>query len=95
MTLLADFLAARWQQQAIPCATLLMGKGVLDEQQPGYVGTYAVAGSECGVSELIEQADMTICVGVRFTDTLTAGFTHNLPVAQLIDIQPFAASVVG
>lgn len=105
VTLLADFLAARWQQQqalarlrqqrAIPCATLLMGKGVLDEQQPGYVGTYAAAGSERGVSELIEQADVTICVGVRFTDTLTAGFTHNLPAAQLIDIQPFAASVAG
>ena len=105
VALLADFLAARWQQQAtlarlrqlraIPCATLLMGKGVLDEQLPGYVGTYAAAGSESGVCELIEQTDATICVGVRFTDTLTAGFTQDLPTEQVIDIQPFAASVAG
>ncbi|WP_311791143.1 MULTISPECIES: thiamine pyrophosphate-binding protein [Pantoea] len=105
VALLADFLAGRWRQQqalarlrqqrAIPCATLLMGKGVLDEQQPGYVGTYAAAGSESGVSEAIEQADVTLCVGVRFTDTLTAGFTQNFAPSQLIDLQPFAASVAG
>ncbi|WP_239954297.1 thiamine pyrophosphate-binding protein [Pantoea sp. Z09] len=105
VALLADFLAARWQQQAvlarlrqrraIPSATLLMGKGVLDEQQPGYVGTYAAAGSASGVSEAIEQTDVTLLVGVRFTDTLTAGFTQNFAPEQLIDIQPFAASVAG
>jgi len=105
VALLADFLAARCQQQAqlaqlrqlraIPCATLLMGKGVLDEQFPGYVGTYAAAGSESGVCDLIEQADATICVGVRFTDTLTAGFTQQLATSQLLDIQPDAASVAG
>ncbi|MDU5839053.1 MAG: thiamine pyrophosphate-dependent enzyme, partial [Pantoea sp.] len=105
VALLADFLAARWRQQAalarlrrlraVPCATLLMGKGVLDERQPGYVGTYAAAGSEPGICELIEQTDVTICVGVRFTDTLTAGFTQNFAASQLIDLQPFAASVAG
>lgn len=103
VSLLADFLAARWQQQtqlaqlrqrrAIPCATLLMGKGVLDEQFPGYVGTYAAAGSERDINDPIEQADVTICAGVRFTDTLTAGFTQQLNPARIIDIQPFAASV--
>lgn len=105
VALLADFLAGRWQQQAalaqlrrlraVPCATLLMGKGVLDERQPGYVGTYAAAGSEPGICELIEQTDVTVCVGVRFNDTLTAGFTQNFAASQLIDLQPFAASVAG
>lgn len=36
---------------------------------------------------------MVINVGVRFTDTITAGFSHNLPVDKCIDIQPFEARV--
>lgn len=105
VSLLADFLALRWQQQsalaalreksAIPCASLLMGKGVLDEQQPGYVGTYAGEASAGQVCEQIEQVDVAICVGVRFTDTITAGFTQQFAPERLIDLQPFSASVGG
>jgi len=105
VSLLADFLALRWQQQAalaalremsaIPCASLLMGKGVLDEQQPGYVGTYAGEASAGQVCEQIEQVDVAICVGVRFTDTITAGFTQQFNPERLIDLQPFSASVGG
>lgn len=105
VSLLADFLALRWQQQsalaalreqrAIPCASLLMGKGVLDEQQPGYVGTYAGEASAGQVCEQIELVDVAICVGVRFTDTITAGFTQQFAAARLIDLQPFSASVSG
>ncbi|PIF21116.1 alpha-keto acid decarboxylase family protein [Candidatus Pantoea floridensis] len=105
VALLADFLASRWQLQpqletlrqlrAIPAATLLMGKGVLNEQQPGYVGTYAAEGSSDHVRQAIEDTDVTLCVGVRFTDTLTAGFTQNLPAERVIDLQPFQAKVAG
>ena len=105
VSLLADFLASRWQLQAqlttlrqlraIPAATLLMGKGVLDEQLAGYVGTYAAEGSSDPVRLAIEDTDVTLCVGVRFTDTLTAGFTQNLPAERLIDLQPFHATVGG
>ncbi|MGE1160028.1 indolepyruvate decarboxylase [Pantoea agglomerans] len=105
VSLLADFLALRWQlqsalaalreQRAIPCASLLMGKGVLDEQQPGYVGTYAGEASAGQVCEQIEQVDVAICVGVRFTDTITAGFTQQFNPERLIDLQPLSASVGG
>lgn len=105
VALLADFLASRWQLhtqlaelrqlRAIPCATLLMGKGVLDEQQPGFVGTYAASGSSQAVRHAIEETDVTLCVGVRFTDTLTAGFTQQLPAGRVIDLQPFHATVGG
>lgn len=105
VALLADFLASRWQLhsalaalrawRAIPAATLLMGKGVLDEQQPGYVGTYAAEGSSPEIRRAIEETDVTLCVGVRFTDTLTAGFTQHLPAERVIDLQPFHATVGG
>ncbi len=105
VSLLADFLAARWQLQpqlaalrqlrAIPAASLLMGKGVLNELFPGYVGTYAAEGSSAAVRAAIENTDVTLCVGVRFTDTLTAGFTQQLPAERVIDLQPFHATVGG
>ncbi len=43
--------------------------------------------------EAIEGADRVVCVGTRFTDTLTAGFSQQLPRERTIDIQPFAARV--
>ncbi|MFH8132982.1 thiamine pyrophosphate-binding protein [Pantoea osteomyelitidis] len=105
VSLLADFLADRWrlqpalqalrQRRAIPCATLLMGKGVLDEQQPGYVGTYAGQGSEEAARAAIEQAEATISVGVRFIDTITVGFTQQFDAQRLIDLQPDRAVVAG
>lgn len=43
--------------------------------------------------EAIEGADTVLCIGTRFTDTLTAGFTHQLTSAQTIEVQPHAARV--
>lgn len=103
VALLADFLARRFGVQKmlqcwmrdfpVPHATMLMGKGLFDETQPGFVGTYSGAASPPTVREAIEGADTVICVGARFTDTLTAGFSQQLPRERTIDIQPFAARV--
>jgi indolepyruvate decarboxylase len=103
VALLADFLALRYglkaQLQAwvnetpMAHATLLMGKGLFDERQPGFIGTYSGSASDDAVIEAIEQAGTVICVGTRFTDTLTAGFTHKLSASQTIEIQPHAARV--
>lgn len=101
--LLADFLAQRFGQQKalqqwlddtpMPHASLLMGKGLLDESQPGFAGTYSGAASVDRVREAIEEADLVICVGVQFSDTITAGFTQKLSYSQTIDIQPQAARI--
>lgn len=103
VALLADFLARRFGVQKmlqcwmrdfpVPHATMLMGKGLFDETQPGFVGTYSGAASPPTVREAIEGADRVVCVGARFTDTLTAGFSQQLPRERTIDIQPFAARV--
>ncbi|EMX8465843.1 MULTISPECIES: alpha-keto acid decarboxylase family protein [Serratia] len=103
VSLLADFLADRfgvetaldnWMQEvAIPHATLLLGKGVLDENRDGFVGTYSGGASAAATKALIENADVVITVGVRLTDTITGGFTHHLPAEKCIDIQPFEAWV--
>ncbi|HCB1498132.1 TPA: indolepyruvate decarboxylase [Klebsiella michiganensis] len=103
VSLLADFLAQRYGLQntlrewvaktPISYATMLMGKGLFDEQQPGFVGTYSGIASADKTREAIENADTIICVGTRFTDTITAGFTQHLPQEKTIEIQPFAVRV--
>jgi len=101
--LLADFLVLRYglqsqlqrwvEQTPMAHATLLMGKGIFDERKPGFAGTYSGSASAAGVNEAIEGADTVICVGTRFTDTLTAGFTHKLTQQQTIDVQPHASRI--
>jgi indolepyruvate decarboxylase len=103
IALLADFLALRHGQQKplqqwmddtpLPHATLLMGKGLFDEGQRGFIGTYSGAASEKGIKAAIESAELVVCVGVKFTDTITAGFSQKLTVQQTIDIQPEATRI--
>ncbi len=72
---------------------MLMGKGLFDEQQSGFVGTYSGIASAPQTREAIENADTIICIGTRFTDTITAGFTQHLAREKTIEIQPFAVRV--
>ena len=71
------------------------GKGVLDEQRRGFVGTYAGEGCAQATRKAIEQADAIISVGVRFTDTITVGFSQRIDPERNIDLQPFSATVAG
>lgn len=103
IALLADFLAGRfglrpllqrWMAETpIAHATLLMGKGLFDEQHPNFVGTYSAGASSKEVRQAIEDADRVICVGIRFVDTLTAGFTQQLPAERTLEIQPYASRI--
>lgn len=103
IALLADFLAGRfglrpllqrWMAETpIAHATLLMGKGLFDEQHPNFVGTYSAGASSKEVRQAIEDADRVICVGTRFVYTLTAGFTQQLPAERTLEIQPYASRI--
>ena len=103
VSLLADVLALRFGLQStlnkwvdavpIPHATMLMGKGLFNENHAGFVGTYSGGASQPETRAAIEDADVIFCIGTCFTDTITAGFTHRIPVDKSIEIQPFAARV--
>ncbi|WP_248465547.1 indolepyruvate decarboxylase [Pectobacterium versatile] len=105
VSLLADFLAQRagvagqiqrWLDKTpLPHATLLMGKGTLNEQHRSFTGTYAGGGSHEAIRAHIEDADIIISIGVRYTDTITAGFSHQISSEKNIDIQPTLARVGG
>ncbi|MGY9708407.1 alpha-keto acid decarboxylase family protein [Citrobacter freundii] len=103
VALLADFLALRFGLQPVlqrwmaetpmAHATLLMGKGLFDERHPAFVGTYSAGASSDYVRLAIEDADTIFCVGTQFVDTLTAGFTQQLPQEGTIDVQPHASRI--
>ena len=103
VTVLGDFLADRFKaKQAlqqwvddVPLAhsTLLMGKGLFNEQNPHFAGTYSGAASCPVVKKVVEQAEVVINVGVRFGDTITAGFTQKLPEEGCIELEPFSARI--
>ncbi|MFU0866250.1 alpha-keto acid decarboxylase family protein [Kluyvera ascorbata] len=103
VSLLADVLALRFGLQStlnkwvdavpIPYATMLMGKGLFNETHAGFVGTYSGGASLPETRAAIEDADVILCIGTCFTDTITAGFTHHIPQEKSIEIQPFAARV--
>ncbi len=103
VALLADFLADRAGQKAalarlvtdipLPFATLLMGKSVLPEQQAGFAGTYSGKAGAGNTQKIIEENEVIITVGVIYTDTITAGFTHQIDPANTIAIGLNSASV--
>jgi len=103
LAVLADFLADRFDVRSeladlvaaggIPYATLSMGKGVLDEDNAGFVGTYSGAASAKPVLAAIEGADLLISVGVRLTDSTTIGFSQQLDPARTIDVQPVSTRI--
>ncbi|QLJ66800.1 indolepyruvate decarboxylase [Serratia marcescens] len=84
----------QWMAEVeVPHATLLLGKGALDETHAGFTGTYAGAASLPQVKQWVEDADVVINVGVLFIDTVTAGFSHRLPAEKCISLHPFEARV--
>ena len=103
LAVLADFLADRFGVRReladlvsvgqIPHATLSMGKGLFDESNPDFAGTYSGAGSAKPTQAAVEDADVLISVGVRFTDGTTSGFSQQIDPERTIDVQPFATRI--
>jgi indolepyruvate decarboxylase len=105
LAVLAGFLADRFGVQreladlvaagGIPHATLSMGKGVFDETSPDFTGLYSGTTGDKPALAAVEQADVLISAGVRFTDTTSTGFSQQIDAERTIDIQPFATWIGG
>jgi indolepyruvate decarboxylase len=103
LAVLADFLADRFGARRevtdlitagqIPHATLSSGKSLLDESHPGFAGIYSGISSAKPVLAAIEEAEVLISVGVRFSDTTTTNFSQKTDPERTIDVQPFATRI--
>lgn len=105
VALIAGHLAERFGAKAsvralvkahgLTSASLLMGKGTLDERTTSHIGLYVGGASTPAVKQAIEGCDLVIAVGVTFTDAVTGGFTDDLQRSKVLDIQPYSTRLNG
>lgn len=79
---LRDLLAAT----GYPYATMSMGKGLLEETHPQFIGIYNGAISEDYVRRRIEEADCVLSIGALMTDFNTGKFSAKLDPSRTIEV---------
>jgi indolepyruvate decarboxylase len=92
---LRPWLCALGEALKIPFASLASGRTIFNEQHPLYSGIYAGEGSSPGVGEAVEHSDCLLGIGVRLFDITTGIFSHRIPEAHLVRIDPFVVSANG
>ncbi|MTE12937.1 alpha-keto acid decarboxylase family protein [Nocardia aurantiaca] len=85
---------ASGHSQGLPHATLAWGKTVVDESAPNFLGVYTGAASPPQIRAAVEDAERLVTVGVQYTDSITAGFSHRIDPRRTIDIGP-ERTVIG
>lgn len=73
------------EKSNLPTFVAPMGKGAIDETLPNYGGVYAGDGSNRGVRERVESADLILSIGAIKSDFNTAGFTYKISQLSTID----------
>lgn len=69
----------------IPAAVTLLGKSVIGEALPGFLGVYAGAASRPEVRDAVEASDAVLLIGARPTDLNPGGVLPRLDPARSID----------
>ena len=83
---LQDQLLAFAEQFQIPIATTLLGKSVIRETHPLFVGTYEGSLGRAEVTEFVEASDCVLVLGAFMTDINLGIFTAQLDPATCIDV---------
>ena len=79
----------------VPFFSANMGKGLIDENLPHYVGVWNGAVGTPGVREAAESADLMITLGYLPADTNSGGFSRKIDESKTIHINPHAVVVFG
>ncbi len=79
----------------LPFATMFMGKSVLDEQHPNYIGMYNGALMNEEVRDFVESCDLVLEVGTQLTDFNSGAFTAKLDPARTVVIGHHRTRVDG
>jgi pyruvate decarboxylase len=80
-------------KSGIPVFVAPMGKSAVDETLPNYGGVYAGDGSNKGVRERVESADLILNIGAIKSDFNTAGFTYRVSQLNTIDFHSYGIKV--
>lgn len=75
---LQDQLLQLAESTGMPIATTILGKSVVSEQHPQFVGLYEGALGRPEITEFVEQSDLILMLGTFLTDINLGIFTANL-----------------
>jgi TPP-dependent 2-oxoacid decarboxylase len=78
-------LAHLLEQSGYPIATTILGKSIISEMHPQFIGNYAGALSRDYVRQRVESADCILCLGALMSDMNLGGFTAHLDETKLIN----------
>lgn len=81
-----DEVTALIQKTELPVFVTPMGKGAIDETTSSYGGVYAGTGSQAGVADHVEAADLVVSIGSLKSDFNTAGFSYRTSQLNTIDL---------
>jgi indolepyruvate decarboxylase len=81
---LQDHLLRLVERTHIPVAATLLGKSVVGEQHPWYLGVYEGAMGRAEVTEYVESSDCVVMLGVFMTDINLGIYTARLDPARCI-----------
>lgn len=73
------------EKSDLPTFVAPMGKGAVNETLPNYGGVYAGDGSNRGVRDRVESADLVLSIGAIKSDFNTSGFTYRISQLSTID----------
>ena len=73
------------EKTGYPFATTLLGKSILTEMHPQFIGCYAGTLSHEDVRQRVETSDCIICLGAFMSDINLGGYTAQLPEDRLIN----------
>ncbi|MBH8605203.1 alpha-keto acid decarboxylase family protein [Thermoactinomyces sp. CICC 10522] len=92
---LYDQLRTFVEASGYPIASFSMGKGVIDETHPQFIGVHTGQLSEDFLKQCIQESDCFILIGVKLTDSITGGFRfiHDLEKTNIIEIHPSYARI--
>lgn len=79
------------QKTGLPFATLSMGKAILDETHPQFIGVYNGKFGDQNIQQQVENSDCLIAFGALLSDFNTAGFTANIGEKIAIEIHGYWA----
>lgn len=81
------------KKSGIPTFVAPMGKSAVDETLPNYGGVYAGTGSNAGVRERVESADLILNIGGIKSDFNTTGFSFRTSQLNSIDFHSYGVTV--
>ncbi|MFO0902708.1 MAG: thiamine pyrophosphate-binding protein [Pirellulales bacterium] len=81
---LHDLLLALAEQAGVPIATTILGKSVISESHPLFVGLYEGAMGRAEVTQFVEESDCVLLLGAFMTDINLGIYTARLDPARCI-----------